>query len=37
MTATMATAATSERGRWQLFDAVNRRNVNLLYPRMEWE
>lgn len=37
MTATMATAAASERGRWQLFDAVNRRNVNLLYPRMEWE
>ena len=37
MTATMATAAASERGRWQLFDAVNRRNVNLLYPRLEWE
>ena len=37
MTATMTTAAASERGRWQLFDAVNRRNVNLLYPRFEWE
>jgi len=37
ITATMTTAAASERGRWQLFDAVNRRNVNLLYPRFEWE
>jgi quinoprotein relay system zinc metallohydrolase 2 len=37
MTATMATAAATERGRWQLFDAVNRRNVNLLYSALEWE
>jgi len=37
MPATMATAAASERSRWQLFDVVNRRNVNLLYPIMEWE
>lgn len=37
MTDTMATAAASERGRWQLFDVVNRRNVNLLYPALEWE
>ena len=37
MTATMATAAASERGRWQLFDVVNRRNVNLIYPVLEWE
>lgn len=37
MTATMATAAAAERGRWQLFDAVNPRNVNYLYPRLEWE
>ena len=37
MTAAMQTAAASERGRWQLFDAVNRRNVNLLYPKLEWE
>ena len=37
MTSTMATAAASERARWQLFDAVNRRNVNLLYPILEWE
>ena len=37
MTETMETAAAAERGRWQLFDAVNRRNVNLLYPKLEWE
>ena len=37
MTATMATAAGSERGRWRLFDVVNRRNVNLIYPALEWE
>jgi len=37
MTETMATAAAPERGRWQLFDVVNRRNVNLLYPALEWE
>jgi quinoprotein relay system zinc metallohydrolase 2 len=37
LTETMATAAASERGRWQLFDVVNRRNVNLLYPVLEWE
>lgn len=37
MSGTMATAAASERGRWKLFDAVNRRNVNLLYPALEWE
>jgi quinoprotein relay system zinc metallohydrolase 2 len=34
---TMATAASSERARWQLFDVVNRRNVNFLYPALEWE
>ena len=37
MTATMATAAAAERARWQLFDVVNRRNVNLIYPALEWE
>jgi quinoprotein relay system zinc metallohydrolase 2 len=37
MTATMATAASGERTRWQLFDTVNRRNVNYLYPVLEWE
>jgi hypothetical protein len=33
----MATAAASERERWQLFDVVNRRNVNFIYPVLEWE
>ena len=37
MTEAMDTAAASERARWQLFDVVNRRNVNLLYPALEWE
>jgi quinoprotein relay system zinc metallohydrolase 2 len=37
MSATMTTAAAVERPRWRLFDAVNRRNVNLLYPALEWE
>jgi len=37
MTATMATAAATERARWELFDVVNRRNVNLIYPALEWE
>jgi quinoprotein relay system zinc metallohydrolase 2 len=37
LTGTMATAAASERGRWQLFDVVNRRNVNFIYPALEWE
>ena len=33
----MATAAASERSYWQLFDIVNRRNVNNIYPSLEWE
>jgi quinoprotein relay system zinc metallohydrolase 2 len=33
----MDTAAASEKGKWVLFDAVNRRNVNLAYPALEWE
>jgi quinoprotein relay system zinc metallohydrolase 2 len=37
MAETMATAAASERAGWQLFDIVNRRNVNFLYPVLEWE
>jgi quinoprotein relay system zinc metallohydrolase 2 len=37
MTVLMATAALDERNRWQLFEAVNRRNVNYLYPVLEWE
>lgn len=30
-------AAQSEKDKWLLFDIVNRRNVNILYPAMEWE
>jgi len=37
MEKSMESSATSERGHWQLFDSVNRRNVNLLYPVLEWE
>ena len=33
----METAAASEKGKWQLFSTVNRRNVNLIYPELEWE
>ena len=33
----METAAASEKGNWQLFQVVNRRNVNLIYPKLEWE
>jgi quinoprotein relay system zinc metallohydrolase 2 len=37
MEQTIPTAAGSERGKWLLFDAINRRNVALLYPQLEWE
>jgi quinoprotein relay system zinc metallohydrolase 2 len=37
MEQTIPTAARSERDKWLLFDAVNRRNVALLYPQLEWE
>lgn len=33
----MTTAAASERNYWQPFDIVNRRNVNNIYPSLEWE
>ncbi len=33
----MDTAAASEKGNWKLFDIANRRNVNTLYPALEWE
>jgi hypothetical protein len=33
----MDTAAASEKNNWVLFDIVNRRNVNNLYPALEWE
>jgi quinoprotein relay system zinc metallohydrolase 2 len=35
--ATMKTAAASEKDNWVLFDVANRRNVNMLYPALEWE
>jgi quinoprotein relay system zinc metallohydrolase 2 len=37
METAMDTAAASEKDQWLLFDIVNRRNVNLLYPALEWE
>ena len=37
MEQTMDTAASSEAEKWQLFTPVNRRNVNLIYPQLEWE
>lgn len=33
----METAAASEKDRWVLFDIANRRNVNTIYPALEWE
>jgi quinoprotein relay system zinc metallohydrolase 2 len=33
----MDSAAVSEKGKWVLFDIVNRRNVNTVYPSLEWE
>lgn len=33
----MDTAAASERSYWKLFDIINRRNVNTVYPALEWE
>ena len=33
----MDTAAESEQNNWQLFTIANRRNVNTIYPALEWE
>ena len=30
-------AGQSEKDKWVLFGIVNRRNVNILYPELEWE
>ena len=30
-------AAHSEKEKWLLFDEQNKRNVNRVYPMMEWE
>lgn len=37
MEQTMDTAASSEHDNWVLFDIANRRNVNVVYPQLEWE
>jgi glyoxylase-like metal-dependent hydrolase (beta-lactamase superfamily II) len=37
MSDTMSTAAASERYKWVLFEVANRRNVNTIYPQLEWE
>ncbi len=37
MTDTMEAAANSQRQAWVLFDVVNRRNVNIIFPALEWE
>ena len=37
MNHSMQHAAKSEKDKWVLFDIVNRRNVNILYPELEWE
>jgi quinoprotein relay system zinc metallohydrolase 2 len=37
MESAMNTAAATEKDRWVLFDIVNRRNVNNIYPSLEWE
>jgi len=37
MEVTMDTAAASEKDKWLLFKVANRRNVNTLYPLLEWE
>ncbi len=34
---TMNTAAQSEKSNWQLFDIANRRNINNIFPQLEWE
>jgi len=37
MEQTIDEAVLSERDKWVLFDVVNRRNVSLVYPVLEWE
>ena len=34
---TIETAAQSESKKWKLFDIQNARNVNQVYPKLEWE
>jgi len=37
MSEVMQHAAEQEKSKWQRFDVINPRNVNLLFPKMEWE
>jgi quinoprotein relay system zinc metallohydrolase 2 len=37
MNDTMDSAAATEKDKWQLFEIANRRNVNIIYPALEWE
>lgn len=37
MEQTMSTAASAEKDNWVLFPVVNRRNVNIIFPALEWE
>ena len=37
MNEAMDSAAASEKDKWLLFEIANRRNVNIIYPALEWE
>jgi quinoprotein relay system zinc metallohydrolase 2 len=37
MNDTMDSAAAGEKDKWLLFEIANRRNVNIIYPALEWE
>lgn len=37
MESAMSSAAATEKDKWKLFDIANRRNVNTIYPALEWE
>lgn len=37
MSSAMDSAAATERDKWLLFDVANRRNVNTIFPALEWE
>lgn len=37
MESAMNTVAASEKDKWLLFEIANRRNVNTIYPALEWE
>lgn len=37
MESAMASAAAGEKDKWLLFDVANRRNVNTIFPALEWE